>query len=442
MRCLKCGFATFDIHDGCPKCGKSVSNPIVRTISVRSPRKRGHGSSSLSSLTMGPIPRYFSNGDDPKVISLLGDVAVSAPPAPLDIETADISAEVQPAAAEPSTDDDIGEESWLEDESAPSGEPVEDSGFNPLEEENMASAGDAESSGEAALEDFDAILEEAGESGEAGEDPAALLEGLDELAEEEATGTADGGEDPFAGIEAEDLGGEAAAAAPESATEEESSGKTVLDDFDAILEEAGESGEAEEVPAALLGGLDELAEEEAAGTVDGGDDPFAGLEAEDLGGEAAAAAPESAADEAGESEDSENIDDMWADAFAEQEAGEAATAGSDEESSPDEGLDDSVTEESGQDETDDDISNMWDEAFAEQEAAENQSSEEELGVAATAEARRLPISTVMMRKAILRNSMIPISRSFGMKPLKVLAKMIWRSYLSRERVAKDPTPHP
>ncbi|MDP7168307.1 MAG: hypothetical protein QF701_11260 [Nitrospinota bacterium] len=365
MRCLKCGFATFDIHDGCPKCGKSVSNPIVRTISVRSPRKRGHGSSSLSSLTMGPIPRYFSNGDDPKVISLLGDVAVSAPPAPLDIETADISAEVQPAAAEPSTDDDIGEESWLEDESAPSGEPVEDSGFDPLEEENMASAGDAESSGEAALEDFDAILEEAGESGEAGEDPAALLEGLDELAEEEATGTADGGEDPFAGIEAEDLGGEAAAAAPESA-----------------------------------------------------------------------------ADEAGESEDSENIDDMWADAFAEQEAGEAATAGSDEDSSPDEGLDDSVTEESGQDETDDDISNMWDEAFAEQEAAENQSSEEELGLAATAEARRFPNSPAMMRKAIFRNSMIPISRSFGMKPLKVLAKMIWRSYLSRERVAKDPTPHP
>ncbi len=324
MRCLKCGFATFNIHDGCPKCGKSVSNPIVRTISVRSPRKRGHGSSYLSSLTMGPIPRYFSNGDDPEVISLLGDVAVSAPPAPLDNETADISAEIQPAATEPSTDDEIGEESWLEDETAPSGEPVEDYGFDSLEEENMAGEGDADPAGETALEDFDAILEEAGESEEAGDDPAALLEGLDEL------------------------------------TEEDPAGEAALEDFDAILEEAGESGEEGDDPAALLEGLDELAEEEPA------------------------AAPEIAA-EAGESEDSESIDDMWADAFAEQEAGEAATAGSDEESSPDEGFDDSVTEESGQDETDDDISNMWDEAFAEQEAAENQSSEEELGVAAIAE---------------------------------------------------------
>lgn len=321
VRCSKCGYVTFSVHAGCPKCGKSAPS-AVRTITSPRRRKSGRGAAYLSPLSMGEIPRFYSTQENSEVISLLGDASpastFSSPaaavfgdePIPLAVEESD------------SADSGLGDDSWLEDDAAGSSEEVLDIGEDNEEisldeviddaaaladKPETALEADAEIApteplavNEPELEDFDSLLDEA--AGDAGaETPDAELEGFDELAGEEIS-PAQGPEDVAAG------GAQA---------EEAAAGG---DDVDDILSEAS-------------GGEDELE---------------SGLE-------------EPVAAESGG--DSESVDDMWAEAFAEQEAVGAAPA---EEAAA----------------GGDDISNMWDDAFAEQDAA-GKADVEELGDASS-----------------------------------------------------------
>ena len=368
MRCMKCGYVTFDIHEGCPKCGKSVSKPIARTIAVRGPRRSGKGASYLSALAMGPVPRFFSNSSDPEVISPLGDVAVSAPPAPAEPVEAIESFEDTGGAAEDVflaedeqavAEEPVAEEAEQPEAEAPAledfddlladaEEPVAEEAEQPVADEPVAEEPEAP-----ALEDFDDILAEAeepvaqepvAEEPAAGEDPADLLDSLEELGGEEALLEA-------GGAEAEEP------VAEEPVAQEPVAGEDPADLLDSLEELGGEEA----------GGL-EAEELEAAADVDsGGDDE----EMSDLGAElgveegAEEGAPAEAAADSG---DDESVDDMWADAFAEQEAAESGEtqAAADE---PAQAAGDEPALEAGDD---DDISNMWDEAFAEQDAAEQQ----------------------------------------------------------------------
>ncbi|MFP6891991.1 MAG: hypothetical protein VCF07_19960, partial [Nitrospinota bacterium] len=210
MRCpnRKCGFVTFDIHDGCPKCGKSVPHPIVRTITPRTRRKKSGGSSYLSSLAFGHIPRFYGNENDPEVISLLGDVALEVVSGSLEAEVAVKDVPLTGAAAPITNGGDDGD-SWDEDDSG-------------LESEAAAEV-DAAVAEDPALEDFDSILEEASAEPEA---PA-------EAGAEE--------EDPFAGLDTGELdAGELDAGELESGAAQE----PALEDFDSILEEASAGPEA------------------------------------------------------------------------------------------------------------------------------------------------------------------------------------------------------
>jgi uncharacterized RDD family membrane protein YckC len=215
---------------------------------------------------MGPVPRFFSNSSDPEVISLLGGVALSAPPAPAEaIESFEDTGGAAEDALFAEDEQAVAEEPEAE-------EPVAEEAEEPEAEEPVADA---------------PVVAEA--AAEAGEDPADLLDSLEEL----------GGEE-------------------------------------------GAAGEMADLAAEL--GVGEGAEEGAP------------------------------AEAAGDSGEEESVDDMWADAFAEQEAAESgeAPAAADE-----------PAEEAG---GDDDISNMWDEAFAEQDAAEQQAvAGETLGEADTPE---------------------------------------------------------
>ena len=308
MRCTKCGYVTFSVHAGCPKCGKSAPS-AVRTITLPRRRKSGQRAAFLSPLAMGDIPRFYSNQEDSEVISLLGDATPAA--AVLGDEPTSLAVEESH-----SVDSELGDDSWLEDEATGTSETVLDIG-----EDNEEIALDV------VLDDADALADEP---------EAALLE------------------DSLDDIEAVD---EVTSVEPTAVDEPE------LEDFDSLLEEAtGDAGA--ETPDAELEGFDALTEEAElpAEEAPAGNDDVDDILSEALGGEddLESGLDETAVAEAGDTE--ESVDDMWADAFTEEEAGAAAAVPAEEASAGD-----------------DDMSNMWDDAFAEQDAAEKADVEQELG---------------------------------------------------------------
>ncbi|MBT6395941.1 MAG: hypothetical protein HOJ95_14670 [Nitrospinaceae bacterium] len=341
-------------------------------------RKSGQRAAFLSPLAMGDIPRFYSNQEDSEVISLLGDATPTA--AVLGDEPTSLAVEESH-----SVDSELGDDSWLEDEATGTSETVLDIGedneeialdvvlddadaladepeaalledsLDDIEAVDEVTSVEPTAVDEPELEDFDSLLEEA--TGDAGaETPDAELEGFDALTEEAELPAeeAPAGNDDVDDILSEALGGE--------------------DDLESGLDETvtAESGDTEEsvddmwaeTPDAELEGFDalteeaELSAEEAPADNDDVDD----ILSEALGGEddLESGLDETAVAEAGDTE--ESVDDMWADAFTEEEAGAAAAVPAEEASAGD-----------------DDMSNMWDDAFAEQDAAEKADVEQELG---------------------------------------------------------------
>ncbi len=76
MRCRKCGYVTFDRRGDCPKCGKSLPDPLLAAaLSPRRPRGKGL---FLSPLATAPVPRFYGQAGDPGVVSLLAGGAPAA----------------------------------------------------------------------------------------------------------------------------------------------------------------------------------------------------------------------------------------------------------------------------------------------------------------------------------------------------------------------------
>ncbi|MBI3128664.1 MAG: RDD family protein [Candidatus Tectomicrobia bacterium] len=71
MRCAKCGYVTFDRAGECPRCGKSLPEPLVATAVLAPAASRAGRPAFLSSLMLGPIPRFYGDPGDPAVPSLL-----------------------------------------------------------------------------------------------------------------------------------------------------------------------------------------------------------------------------------------------------------------------------------------------------------------------------------------------------------------------------------
>ncbi len=373
MRCMKCGYVTFDVHDECPKCGKSLPASLVTVSAGRSRRRGGGGASYLSPLTLNPIPRFFGNEEDPEVVSLLGEASelVSAPvadrgqpPSVLDEPASEVEVSSPPEEV-------IGSESVVEDEA----DTAERDAGDDISPDEMTPA--------------DNLLVEEKDAGNQS-DPSATLdevEGLEEanLAAGEGPVPEDSGENTsevVAEVAADDAP-PPEASAPEASEEQ---GQGDADDLwaEAFAEqEAAEgSGAAEVVSEAVSEGAVEVPEVEADAPPEGGGGED---DADDLWGEAFA---EQAAAEAGEpaetveKEGEEDVEDMWAEAFAEQEAAEGGEAAENadavnevveggEAAENAEAVGEAGAEVESGAASDDDISNMWDEAFADQEAAEN-----------------------------------------------------------------------
>ena len=81
MRCTKCGYVTFDRPGECPRCGRSLPEPLVAVAAAAPSASRMERPAFLSPLMLGPIPRFYGGPGDPDVFSLL-EPEEGAPAAP------------------------------------------------------------------------------------------------------------------------------------------------------------------------------------------------------------------------------------------------------------------------------------------------------------------------------------------------------------------------